>query len=148
VQEIDRRFDGPPISHPLRATLGDQVELLGYDLSTGTLAPGDTLTLTLYWRALAEMDDSYTVFAHLVAPDGSLSGQRDSPPLDGTYPTILWLPGEVVTDTYEIPVRADAPPGAHRLAVGMYVAETGARLLIADTADDAVFLQAVVVISP
>jgi hypothetical protein len=94
------------------------------------------------------MDESYTVFAHLVAPDDTLSGQRDSPPLDGTYPTTLWLPGEVMADIYEIPVRADTPPGVHRLTVGMYVAETGARLLIADTSDDAVFLQPVAVITP
>ncbi len=171
VQAIERTFDVPPISHPLTATLGDQVQLLGYDLLTltppaptspqplpirggsgggkaETVAQGDTLTLTLYWRALTEMDEDYTVFAHLLAPDGSMSGQRDSYPVSGTYPTSLWLSGEVVTDVYAIPVRAEATPGAHRLEVGMYVAETGNRLAVATTSDDAVVLQTVSVTSP
>jgi hypothetical protein len=161
VLDTDRVFDVPPIAHPLTATLGGQVELLGYDLVTPipgpspyegegelTVAPGYTLTLTLYWRTLAEMDENYTVFTHLVAPDGSMTGQRDNQPVGGTYPTSLWLSGEVVADVYRIPVRPDAVPGAHRLEVGMYVAETGTRLPIETTTDDAVVLQAVAVTGP
>ena len=145
VPATDRVFDVPPISHPLTATLGGQVELLGYDLSAETIARGDTLTLTLYWRALVEMDESYTVFTHLLAPDGSITGQRDNSPVGGTYPTNLWLAGEVITDVYEIPVRADAAPGAHRLEVGMYVAETGARLAIGGGPDDFIVLQTITI---
>ncbi|MDY7077087.1 MAG: hypothetical protein SXV54_09210 [Chloroflexota bacterium] len=159
VQAIHRTFDIPSISHPLTATLGSQVELLGYDLSPlipapsphegeRIVAPGETLTLTLYWRALAEMDEDYTVFTHLVAPDGSMTGQRDSQPVSGAYPTSLWLPGEVVSDVYEIPVRADAPSGEHRLEVGMYIAETGVRLPVSNTSDDAAFLQRIAIIGP
>ncbi|MGD9029517.1 MAG: hypothetical protein PVG25_06860, partial [Anaerolineae bacterium] len=58
------------------------------------------------------------------------------------------LPGEVVRDVYDIPVRPDAPAGEHRLEVGMYVAQTGTRLPI-DGIDgdlgDAVTLQRVTV---
>jgi hypothetical protein len=153
VQATDRVFDVPPISHPLRATLGEQVELMGYDLVTpvadgGSVAPGETITLTLYWRALAEMDESYTVFTHLLAPDGLMAGQRDNPPIGGTYPTNLWLAGEVIADVYEIPVRTDAAPGAHRLEVGMYVPETGTRLPVGGTSDDAILLQTIHVGDP
>ncbi len=153
VQAIERAFGVPPISHPLTATLGDQVQLLGYDLSAEPVAPGDTLTLTLYWRALTKIEEDYTVFVHLLAPDGSMTGQQDNYPVGGTYPTSLWLAGEVVTDVYEITVHADATPDAHRLEVGMYVAETGARLpacgeqgrTIADSQDDAITIQIVTV---
>jgi hypothetical protein len=89
------------------------------------------------------MEESYTVFTHLVTPDGALSGQQDNPPLGGTYPTNLWLSGEVVVDRYEITVAADAGPGAHRLEVGMYVAQTGTRLPVDGRGDDAVVLQVV-----
>jgi hypothetical protein len=93
---------------------------------------------------------------NLLPPDGSMTGQRDNLPVGDTYPTDLWLAGEVVTDVYEIPVRADAAPGAHRLEVGMYVAETGTRLAacgeqgrtIAGTSADAIFLQTVTVTGP
>ncbi len=145
VQATSRVFDAPPIPHPLDADLGGQVELLGYDLSRDTASPGDTLTLTLYWRALREMDESYTVFTHVVAPDGSTSGQKDNPPVGGSYPTDLWLRGEVVVDAYEIPIAADAVPGAHSLEVGMYVAETGARLPVVGASTDAVALQTIAI---
>jgi 4-amino-4-deoxy-L-arabinose transferase-like glycosyltransferase len=145
VQPMERVFDVPPISHPLAANLGDQVELLGYDLSAESVASGDTFALTLYWRALAEMDESYTVFTHLVAPDGAMAGQQDNAPAGGSYPTDLWLSGEVVVDVYEIPVTADAVPGEYVLEVGMYVAETGARLSVVGTSTDAVVLRTIAV---
>lgn len=145
VQATERAFEAPPVSHPITATLGDQVELLGYDLSSQPVTPGGTLTLTLYWRALSEMEEDYTVFTHLVAPDGSMSGQRDSQPVGGTYPTSLWLPEEVVTDVYEIAVGADAVPGEHRLEVGMYVAETGTRLPVEGSVANVIVLQTVTV---
>ena len=145
VQATERVFDAPPISHPLDANLGGQVELLGYDLSQGAVSPGETVTLTLYWRALREMDESYTVFPHVVAPDGSILGQKDNPPVGGSYPTDLWLPGEVVVDVYEIPIAADAAPGEHALEVGLYIAETGARLPVLGIAKDAVVLQSLTI---
>jgi hypothetical protein len=143
VQETERSFEVPPISRPLKVTLGDRVELLGYDLSADSIAAGDVLTLTLTWRALGEMETDYTVFTHLLAPDGSMTGQRDAQPVEGRYPTSLWLPGEVVSDVYEISVRPDAASGEHRLEVGMYVAEAGTRLPIEGSPGDAVILQAV-----
>jgi hypothetical protein len=145
VQQTERSFEVPPISHPLVATLGERVELLGYDLSADSVAPGDTVKLTLIWRALVGMDTDYTVFTHLLAPDGSMTGQRDAQPVGGSYPTTLWLPGEVVRDVYDIPVRPDAAPGEHRLEVGMYVAQTGTRLPVKGRLDDAVTLQNVTV---
>jgi hypothetical protein len=77
-----------------------------------------------------------------------MTGQRDNQPVGGAYPTSLWLTGEVITDVYEIPVRASAAPGEHRLEVGMYVAETGARLPVGGATDDAILLQTVTVTSP
>ncbi len=146
VQETDRSFEVPSLSHPIGVSLGNRVELLGYDLSAGSVAPGETLVLTLYWRALTEMSREYTVFTHLLAPDGSMTGQQDNQPVRGSYPTTLWLPGEVVADAYEISVRPDAAGGEHRLEVGMYEPETGTRLPVAGRADNAVPLQVVRVV--
>jgi hypothetical protein len=147
VAPIDRAFDIPPIPHPLTVTLGGSVQLLGYDLSSERAAPGDTLTLTLFWKTLAEMEEDYTVFTHLLATDGSTTAQRDNYPVQSTYPTSLWTDGQIVTDVYELIVRGDAPPGPHRLEVGMYAAETGDRLPTG-TPDDAITLQTITVGNP
>jgi len=159
VRAVERVFDVPPVSHPLTVTLGGQVELLGYDLATSAVprstyegeavvAPGEALRLVLYWRALTEMDEDYTVFVHLLGADGGMVGQRDGQPVGGGYPTSLWMAGEVVADVYEVTVRRGAAPGGHRLEVGMYVAETGERLAVAGSADDSVVLGRVFVVGP
>jgi hypothetical protein len=134
----------PAIRHPLEANLGDQVMFLGYDLDTTSVRPDDTLHLTLYWQPLAEMDESYTVFTHLLDEDNRIWGQRDNMPRGGTLPTICWVKGEIIVDEYDIPIQPDAPPGQYIVEVGMYQVETGQRLPIINqngqTIDDRVVL--------
>ncbi len=142
VLATERTFEPPPISHPLTATLGERIGFLGYDIASDRLKSGETLTITLYWRALTEMERDYTVFTHLLTEQtGVIVGQVDRYPVDGTYPTSMWLTGEVIADTYHIPIRADAAPGEYHLKVGMYVAETGTRLPIAGTTDNAIRIE-------
>jgi hypothetical protein len=121
------------IHHPMQADLGGQIRFLGYDLPQTEVLPGDLLPLTLYWQALRRTDTSYTVFTHLLDEQSRIRGQQDNTPVQGTYPTTGWLPGEVIVDAYEIPVRDDAPAGPHRIEVGVYDAATGLRLPIVDS---------------
>jgi hypothetical protein len=130
VEGRPRSFEVPPIQNPLEVNLGDQVELLGYALDTTELKAGGKLSLTLYWKALAEMDASYTVFIHLLDTEDKIWGQRDSLPGNGMLPTTGWLPGEVIVDQYEIPIQPDVLPAQYAIEVGMYRAETGQRLSI------------------
>jgi len=110
----DRQFRAGPISHPLKVEFGDQVRLLGYDVKLET----GQVRLTLYWQALREMDENYTVFTHVVDIGGGLAGQKDSWPHEGDYPTSFWMRGEVVKDEYIIPF--DAAVSAHHVKVGLY----------------------------
>jgi hypothetical protein len=131
--EIPRR-EPPPveslkIQHPLEADLGAQVRLLGYSIQSG-FHPGNQMHLTLFWRALAKMDQNYTVFTHLVDTKGHIWGQKDNPPVDGFYPTSQWEEGEIVRDQYDIDISAEALPGEYQLEVGMYLVETGERLAV------------------
>ena len=110
------------------------IRLRGFRLPTGgdqddkvAVSPGDRLSLSLYWQADAPTDTPYTVFTHLVGPDGQLYGQWDNPPVRGTFPTTDWKPGESVVDQYEIPVSLNAPPGDYRLLIGLYDPNTGMR---------------------
>jgi len=125
-------FESPSIAHPLSARFNvdgtDSIALLGYDLEPSTPTPGDTLHLTLYWQALQPLARPYTVFTHLVGPDGQLAGQQDHMPLQDAAPTTCWLPGEVIADPYDIPVSDQATPGDYVLQTGFYLWETGERL--------------------
>ncbi len=128
VEGRSRVFQIPPIQHQFSANLGDQVELLGYDLDSDELRAGEAMHLTLYWRALDEMEVSYTVFVHLLDRENRIWGQRDSVPGNGTLPTTGWVKREVIADEYEFTVRPDAPPGEYLIEVGLYDAQTGQRL--------------------
>lgn len=152
VIEVQREFDVPTIQHPHQANLGGQVEFLGYDLEKTGFSPGDVVPLTLYWRALEQMDISYTVFTHLIDEDNRIWGQQDNPPQKGGHPTTRWVKGEVVTDSYTIPVNTDALPGEYIIEIGLYNAATGDRLPVLDekggnVVDDRVLLRKVWVIT-
>jgi hypothetical protein len=121
-------FSSPGVGHPLEANLGDRVRLLGYDLDTTSVRAGDTLHLTLYWQALAEMDESYTVFTHLLDQDNLIRGQKDSLPAGGTLPTSCWIKNEIIVDEHDIPIQPDAPPEQYVIEIGMYQLETMQRL--------------------
>ena len=137
IQGRPHTFDVPPIAHPFRAVFGNSIELLGYQIVKSQAprsAPNPQSTnlpvyqLTLYWRCLAPMSTSYTVFTHLLDGTGRQWGQRDGIPCGGACSTTGWLMGEVLTDTYEIAVAPGAPPGDYTIAVGWYDATTGQRL--------------------
>jgi hypothetical protein len=118
------------IQHPRQANLGDQVTLLGYDVSPEVVRPGQTLDLTLYWQARRQMSEDYTVFTHLVAAGGRMVAQQDNQPAEGRYPTSAWDAGEIVVDQYRLTVAPDAPGGEYHLEVGMYLLSTLERLKI------------------
>jgi hypothetical protein len=120
-------------SHPLESRWGDQMRLLGYDIDATVYRPGDTIHLTLYVQALARMGDDYTAFAHLLGPENpatgnSLWGQDDSEPCRRSYPTSVWVPGEVVRDEYAIDIPVEAPAADYEVRVGFYLLETLTRL--------------------
>jgi len=124
-------FDLSRLAHRLELRMGEQMELLGYELDSD-LVPGQPLHLTLYWRALEAVGQDYTVFIHLLDAEGRRWGQWDGQPLAGGYPTSAWEPGEVIRDSYRLEVSPQAPPGQYHLEVGMYLLATLERLPVLD----------------
>ncbi len=139
---VYERQDNPPpaIQHPLISRLGEGIELMGYDLQAdaGCEKEGTerlivhpaacNLHLTLYWRALALTDTAYTVFTHLLGPDGQIQAQKDNQPQSGGFPTVEWFPDDMIADEYTLTLSPNAPPGEYTLEVGMYHLETNTRL--------------------
>jgi hypothetical protein len=152
--EVPRRVPPPvealDIEHPQEAILGDKVRLLGYNMESG-FRPGDNFHLTLFWQCLAEMEQSYTVFVHLVDGGDNIVAQKDNPPVDGFYPATRWKPGEIIRDQYDLIISPETPLGRYRIEVGMYLAETGERLQMlsndGSVRDDKVMLGTVEVVS-
>jgi hypothetical protein len=120
------------LPHRDGSLLGGKIELLGYDLKEGAIQPGEVLELTLYWQAREEIGKSYIVLTHLLDGEGNIQGQQDNIPVEGMYPTSSWLAGQVVEDKRHVPIRATAPAGEYRIAVGMYQLDSLDRLEAVD----------------
>ncbi len=125
VTRTERLFELPPFERPVGASFGGQIALAGYTLT----GDGDTRRLELVWQAEAQPAADFTVFVHVLRPDGTCCDwQADAMPRGGAYPTSRWRPGEVVVDTYEIALPEGAAAGGLAIEVGLYIAETGQRL--------------------
>ncbi|RIK41565.1 MAG: hypothetical protein DCC55_11510 [Chloroflexi bacterium] len=123
--------EAAPIPAAPLAEFGDGLQLLAAAVTPGTtdsIAPGKAVTIRLIWQASARPAADYTVFVHLVGPDGALVAQHDAPPLGGFYPTRFWRPGHPVTDEVAVMLPEHAPPGPHRILVGLYDSATLQRL--------------------
>jgi hypothetical protein len=133
---------------------GGMVALVGYDLPATVVVAGQDLRLDLFWSSLAPVDQDYKIFVHLVGaefnPDtgNPLWGQVDRQPLEGSLPMTVWPPGEIIRDSYTLPVDPDAPPGAYHLEVGLYDGVTGQRLAVtapAGASSDSILLETIFV---
>lgn len=113
---------------------GEAIRLPAYTVSRGTLRPGDSLTVTLYWQADSVVTTRYKVLVYLMgtafnpATGGPLWAQIDAEPVDWRYPTTQWPPGALVADRYTLVLPADAPPGPYTLGVALYGLNDGVRL--------------------
>jgi hypothetical protein len=151
---VDEDPQSPAV--PLHVCLGERIRLLGHTvLVQGTplesqiihstkreaqrllpmkreaqrLPPGQSIQIALHWAAIAPPEEDYSVFVHLLGPDGTLVAQQDNIPVHGTYSTLLWKAGERLDDTYELTVPSNAPAGSYTLVAGMYDWRTGKRLV-------------------
>lgn len=149
VTVTERNFTVPDVARPYPATFGNEIKLHGYNL-TPLNEPGQ-YQLDLIWQAQTEPGNDYTVFVHLLQDDGSCNPclwQQDVMPQQNQYPTSRWLAEEVVTDSYQITLPPDTPPGSYQLEIGLYIAETGRRLQVVQpngSESDAVFLEPIIV---
>ncbi len=120
--------EAPALAHVADASFGGQIRLLGYEIAADAIVAGGPLTVTLAWQTERAMDVSYSLFLHLLDADGQIVAQRDGVPHDGQLPTSIWLPGEVVTDSYILQPEQPLTQGTYTLITGLYEPSSGQRL--------------------
>jgi hypothetical protein len=118
---------------PIRAMLGQQIQLLGYTLPTGqTLNRHQTeeimVSPEIYWQTTQPVDGDYTIFVQLLNDQNEFITGYDTQPMNGNYPTSRWQTGEVVIEQIDLSLPADIATGDYRLVTGMYDFQAGQRL--------------------
>jgi hypothetical protein len=119
----------PTVTRPVNVTLGDELLLLEVKLNE-SFQPGQTLPVEFVWQPLQRLQADYNLFLQLLAADGSLLAQHDSPPNGGYTPTSTWQPGQPVIDHHALAIPLDLPTGDYRLIAGLYNPATGHRLAV------------------
>jgi len=132
-------------SKDLDVALVEDLGLVGFDLSTGSAQPGDTLGLNLYWQTLSASTEDYVLLLCLLDERGQLVDRGiDGPevvgwatpvgfgvegqahfPASAYYPTSLWREGEVVVGRYHYRVPIDAVAGVAELTASLLLCEEG-----------------------
>jgi hypothetical protein len=95
------------------------IALVDYAADTAAREAGESIPITAYWQAQVTMNRPYVVSLYLLDPLAQVGGQIDLT-LGGHYPNVLWAPGEYVTETYALPVRAGTPAGLYSVQLGLY----------------------------
>jgi hypothetical protein len=131
------RYDGETaqgIAQPRNLRFGDAFQFLGYDIGAAHARRGDTLRVTLYWRALPGLNRNLSTFVHLTAADGFVLAQQDNLH-PANAPTARWDVDAYGADEHALEIPAALAPGTYTLRGGVYDPATNTRLRTADGAD-------------
>ncbi|MFZ4828219.1 MAG: hypothetical protein ACOYLB_12775 [Phototrophicaceae bacterium] len=123
-----------PPQHTHDALFGEQIAMIGYDLSVG-----EEVRFRPYWRAVQPPTQNYSMFVHLVSADAphTLLAQFDGTPADAQRLTKTWTDHTEQFIGSEVILPLANTAGGVELWVGLYNFETGERLYT-QTGEDAV----------
>jgi hypothetical protein len=103
--------------------------LTSFWLDEANLCPGSDFSILLQWMAEQPPQADYTVFIHLLAPDGNLVAQSDAfPTWLMPQPASQWPSNQAILDHHTLILPNDLPPGTYTLQIGLYSAQTLERL--------------------
>ncbi len=102
------------VENETAVSFADAILLRGWSLEQTP----DILAVTLVWQAQTPLSENYTAYVHLLDEAGELVAQLDRPPAG--YPTSDWRVGELIQDSYRVPLPPDLPPGRYTVQTGFY----------------------------
>ena len=140
---LERRFETPVGAQntPQSVDFGGFARYRGHEIHSNRLWPGRQITFSIYWEAVNEAEQDYSIFLHLRDAQGNLITNSDGPVgLDENrrfYSTLVWEPGEFIRDERQLRVPEDREYDlgeGYALWIGIYDWRSGERLPV--TIDD------------
>jgi 4-amino-4-deoxy-L-arabinose transferase-like glycosyltransferase len=108
---------------PLNLKIKDQSLATGSGQAVGDNLriehPSNTpLPVTIVWQSHRWMAEPIIIAIKLIDQAFQVGGERLAT-LGGRYPNVLWVPSEVIEESYLVQPAPDAAPGLYRLEVGL-----------------------------
>ena len=119
----------PPREFTTDIHFGDMFDLVGYDLAPSSLLNAP-LKATFYWRPLHWPSARVAMFVQVLDSLGQVVTRSENEMLQKRYPTQRWPIGSVVTDTWQVPLPADASAGDYTLEIAVFDQYSGRRLSV------------------
>ncbi len=118
VRDYPRTPVAQEVAQRVEATVGD-LDLLGYSMGQ-PFTRSLPLEFHTYWRVNADPTRDGVLFLHLIAPDGKLAAQDDSPPEQGQRSTLTYRVGDGIDQVHRLVLPPNAPGGEYRVYAGVY----------------------------
>jgi hypothetical protein len=117
---LDYSLERLGIQRTVRSNLQNEFTLYGFGVAASPLTPGQSVGVTLLWRASRPPGGDRVVFVKLIGENGETWASHESQPGEGSYSTSQWARGEVIRDVHTLLLPGDMPDGAYQLQAGMY----------------------------
>lgn len=122
-QEVDRyrSQEAPEPEHELDISFENKVKLIGYDVSTETIEPGQRFTITWHWKCEQALDEGWLLFTHVADASGSdrLNSDGDSV-IRRLYPPGRWRAGEYIKDEMTVTLGEDWNSNRASFLIGVW----------------------------
>ena len=118
---------------PLLTNFGNQIILLGYDLSQPQVKSGNIVQIKLYWQLMADrIDEDYSSLIDLRDSAGIIIAESGSF-YPGGLATSNWLSGYYMQERLNLRIPPGTPPGTYSIDVSLFSAVDQHRLDVINT---------------
>ena len=115
LENVRRRVasrQAPTPQHALNVSFGgNKIQLLGYDVNVTELRPGQSVTVTWYWKCNTNPGDGWRLFTHLDDANRPRTNEDNVGEVRRAYQPSAWRSGEYIRDTqtFDLPADWDSP---------------------------------------
>ena len=128
--------DQPSVTTFAADTENGSIELIRAEVISKVVQPEDYVYIQTDWRITEPLDRDWSLFVHLVTPDGVIVSQRDIYPAQGLLATSDLAPGTLFANPVAIRVPLTAyTPMPLKVEVGWYHLSSGERLILPDRSE-------------
>jgi len=103
----------------VHATLGGQIEVVGYSISGDEFKPGHPATVEVLWRVKRSPAKDYILLTQLLNAQGEVISESKGAPSRSDYPTSSWVKGEYLAGQSHLAIPATAGAGAHSVRLAL-----------------------------